>query len=254
MSLAGKQRTIGGFIAALIALGMFVAPASADLTNMIFSIEAVSGSAHGTWAACLGDGHWNEDMNGFQWSLPGSVEVRDPQSGAVVATISGAEVSYVSDPQVNLSFAVFAGSDTTTFIVRSALLSFPTIAHPAGLATASFSVTDGDDEGGALLSGLGGMAYTADTNGFVPGGTHFTQMIPGIAAPLSGTNSLTQDFPGGGAFFPIGMPVSDMSSQIAFTLSANDLASGTSVFQIQPVPEPWSCALLAACVALLRRR
>jgi len=46
--------------------------------------------------------------------------------------------------------------------------------------------------------------------------------------------------------------VSDMSTQISFTLSPNDLASGTSVFEI--VPEPASVLLLIAGLVLVRRR
>ena len=49
--------------------------------------------------------------------------------------------------------------------------------------------------------------------------------------------------------------VSDISSRFSFTLSANDIASGTSIFTVV-IPSPGSAALLGlgGLVAIRRRR
>jgi hypothetical protein len=249
-----KLHAMGGLTAAVIALAAFTSPAAADLSNIVFSLEAAAGSAHGAWTVNEDQGQWTEDMNGYQWTLGDPIQIRDPQSGAVLATLGGAGVSYLFDPQVNLSFSVIAGAVDTNFTFRSAMLSFPTIQYPMGRASAVFTVTDADDEGGALLTGLGGMAYLGAYNGFVPGGTQFTQLIQQVMAPPGESAFASEAFPGGGSFATLGAPVSDMSSQISFTLSANDLASGTSNFEIIPVPEPCGLLLLAACAGVIRRR
>jgi hypothetical protein len=244
----------GGFVVAVFLLAAVASPAAADLTNLVFQIDATGGGQHGSWAANIGDGHWTEDLNGYVWTLSEPIDIRDP-SGAIVATVGGAEVSYLSDPAVYLSFAVVAGAIDTEFTVRSALLSFPTIANPAARASANFTLTDGGDDDGAQLIGLGGMAFTADYNGFVPGGTQFTQLIPQLTvAPGDGSANLNEIYPIGGDYTALGTPASDMSSQISFSLSANDLASGASNYELMAIPEPCGLLLVLVCAGAIRRR
>jgi uncharacterized protein (TIGR03382 family) len=147
-----------------------------------------------------------------------------------------------------------AGAMDTEFTITSALLSFGTPIDPAsGRATAAVTVTDllGN---GAQLTGLGpgGGAYVAGYNGLVPGGSTFAELIPSLAAPAFSSNAVDSDFPGGGAFAAIAGGVNDMSAQFNFTLSANDLASGTSNFEI--IPAPATMALLGVGALLGRRR
>ena len=88
-----------------------------------------------------------------------------------------------------------------------------------------------------------------------PGGPMGTTFAEGIYSMSAGMlETVTEDFdhPESG-FLPIGETVNDMSSLVSFTLSAQDLASGTSSYVI--VPEPASLAVLAlGALALLRRR
>lgn len=226
--------------------------AFADLSNIVFAIDATSATGQGTYTAGIADGHLVIDGYLYEWSLAQPVEIRDPSNGMLIATITDASATYIGDPQVNLSFAVTAGPALTDFTIKSSLLTFPAINFPSARASAAFTVTDGDDEGGATLTGLRGEAYLAQYNGFVPNGTEFTQLIQQVVAPLSGTADLSEEYPGGGAYAAIAGPATDMSSQISFSLSANDLASGTSNFEI--IPEPCGLLLLAVSAGLLRRR
>ncbi len=252
--VSSSKWNVRGMLAGIaLVLAAAVAPAAfAGLTNTVFSVEATSAAGQGSYTVSIAQGHWVIDGYLYEWSLAQPVEIRDPSNGSLIATITDADASYIADPQVNLSFAVTAGPAMTNFTIKSSLLSFPSIAHPSGRASAAFTVTDGDDEGGATLTGLGGESYLAQYNGFVPAGTEFTQLIQQVVAPVSGTADLSEEYPGGGAYAAIAGPAYDMSSQIAFSLSANDLASGTSNYEI--IPEPCGLILLVAGAGLLRRR
>ncbi|MBU0616913.1 MAG: PEP-CTERM sorting domain-containing protein, partial [Planctomycetes bacterium] len=129
-------------------------------------------------------------------------------------------------------------------------------AYATGHASASFTLTD-FDAGSATLTGIGdtGGGYLAQYNGWAGdpfGGPQGTTFAEGIFAMSAGfLETVTEDF-----VHPetaIGETVNDMSSLVSFTLSAQDLASGTSSYVI--VPEPGALTLLAlGAVALLRRR
>jgi len=161
------------------------------------------------------------------------------------------QVHFAQDPVVDLNFSVEAGPGAggTAFSISSALLSFPTISNASARASAAFTLTDGVDDDGATLSPLTGPgAYLAQYNGYVPGGATFTQLIPAMAADPMSTTSLSEEYPGGGLYQSLGGSAYDMSSQVSFTLSPNDLASGTSVFEI--IPEPSALVLMAVVLGL----
>lgn len=251
MGFAKKYFGLAAFVAALT-----VAPSAwAGLGGPIFEIEAcVNGQCYGVAAFYESDGQW---VNGsFVWTLGQDTPIMSFDEQLQLGTLKANDtfVNFMEDPAVNLSFAVESGSAPggTLFTIKSALLSFPAIMNAEGRASASFTVSDGIDDDGATLTPTLTGAYLAQYNGFVPGGADFTQLIPQMNAGPMGTFSLAQDYPGGGLYQSIAGSVSDMSTQISFTLSPNDLASGTSVFEI--VPEPTSVLLLIAGLVLVRRR
>lgn len=248
-----------GIFGLLLAAGPI---ALADISNEIFMVEV----CHGTTCVAIynvpfGQGSWGPDGS-FNWTLAEDVvlhNLANPEE--VVATIEAndpehpTQVSILppgtgrSDPQVNLGFAMTAGNALTTFTVKSALLSFSPYLNPQGRASIGLNVSDSWD-GSATLDGDGLLSKTflSQYNGFVPGGTTFDELIDVVQVNEAfGTVSANDDT----LWQPIGGVVSNMSTQIRFTLTANDSASGTSSFQI--VPEPASLALLVA-LALLRRR
>lgn len=244
------------------ALTVFLPAATAvEISGTIFELEVCQGGVCvAQYDVEYSEEHWNPASGHYFWALAQDIPFESPSGEEIFATL-GADGTFVeivppgpgrSDPQVNLGFAMIAGDETTTFTVKSAEVVFDTIMYAEGRATASFTVSDGFDDG-ALLEGLDGPAYLAQYNAFVPGGTTFAQLIPSIAvAPFQGSNGLSQDYPGGGSWETIGVPVDRMSSMISFTITANDMASGTSNFEI--MPEPTSLLLLAVGMTLIRRR
>jgi hypothetical protein len=117
------------------------------------------------------------------------------------------------------------------------------------------TLTDSGQDTGALLTGMAGPSgtdsYEANYNGLPPAGTNFASFIPGLVTVVPGDSDSDSD--GTGGFLPIPGAVTSMGSRFAFTLSADDSASGTSSFNIR-IPEPASVMLVLAGLMALRRR
>jgi len=243
---------------AIVAVSALVStPAVADLTGpgilVIATDDAGNVSRFTAEAVQTPDGWaWATDEPIEMWANDNLLATLNPGGSP-----GGLGVTYVADPVVNLNFSVQAGGSTTSIVIASALLSFPTINSPVGAASAAFSLTDANGDG-ATLVGIGDPAgaqggYLAQYNGYAGSlsGTTFAEVHQMMSAAAFDTTTATVDVPGAGTT-PIGVPVFDMSSVISFRLSANDLASGTTNFVI--TPEPSSVLLLACGLVLARRR
>ena len=254
-----------GFLSLALFVGaLTVTPgAFANISDNLLTVEANVG---GTWYGYSlftaddprGELVYEPSTQTWTWTLLVDVPIISFDGQLLLGTLQAQEtqVRFAQDPVVNLNFAVQAGpaAGGTAFTCKSALLSFPTINNASARTSAAFTLTDGVDDDGATLTPAAGElgAYKAQYNGFVPGGTTFAQLIPQMVAAPMDQATLAEDFPGGGMYQALGVPVYDMSSQVSFTLSPNDLASGTSVFEI--IPEPSALALLAVALGLVGRR
>jgi hypothetical protein len=259
------MRPLGIRAIAIGLLGLIAIPtALADLSDNLYYVEvcrADLGMCVGYYSVPTSQATWNGSA--WVWQLQQDEPITNPQLGTLGTMKRGSFIEIFptgtglrSDPAVNLGFAMQAGNAETTFTVRSALLSFPTIANPKGRAHTAITATDGVDGAGGLLTGMGsgagGGAYLAQYNAFVPGGTTFTELVPAISIPELDGATLNEAFPSNGGWQDIGVPVSNISTQISFTISANDLASGTSLFEITPEPSALLLGLLG--LSWLRRR
>jgi hypothetical protein len=232
--------------------------AMADISETVFLIQATNARGTGTYMAHFGDGQMDHQSGTYTWCLAGNRPIRS-SSGTQIAVLDQAELVGHNDPSVSLSFNVFSGAIETTFNVVAATVSFASIPNAQGRASGSVSITDLNGDGVTMhaVSGAGGM-YGAFYNGSPPGGTDFRDLFAAaLTTPIPGnTMTASQDFPGGGAFQNITGAVFSISSRFQFTLSPNDMASGTSVFTVQPVPSPGAIALLglSGLVVVHRRR
>jgi hypothetical protein len=241
-----------GIAACLLAPGS----ASADLaTSTSIDVSVHSGSDWGTWSMTI-----PSPSGPFNWQLSSPLDIYSTTNpGLLLGTIDTMTLAGDSDPFVTLGFNVSAGAAPTVFSINSAVIGFAPIVNGLAFASASINAT----EGGALLDGAtvsglfaGTKSYEARYNG---GTGIFADLVsPVVTAPGAGSSGVSERSP-----VPIGSrtviagAVGDIESQFNFTLSAFDLAAGTSRFDII-VPEPSSIVLaiggLVAVVVCARRR
>jgi MYXO-CTERM domain-containing protein len=231
--------------------------AGADISSAVFIIQASNSLGTAQWQASVRDGDFAEPGM-FRWTMRDPVELTSA-TGERIATINSASLTVHEDPDVALNFNVASGVLDTVFTITSAQVSFATIGQAEGRASASINATDLGGDGVSLQpSAAQSGAFTTRYNGVLPGGSVFHDFFDtsvSTAVP-GGTVSVAADYPGGGAFSPIAGAVTNISSRFSFSLSAQDVAAGTSFFRVQAVPSPTGAGLLglAGLVAVRRRR
>ncbi|GAB5496180.1 MAG: hypothetical protein Phyf2KO_12600 [Phycisphaerales bacterium] len=242
-----KMTTKGGI--AVAAAALLAGSASADISSVVFSITATLDNGNGpSYPLNIELDPSGVDANGdYQWTLANPIDV-DDGNGQNVFTLDSAGITIIADPVIDLNFNVIAGMANTVFSVDSAVLSFAPLGSTIGRATAAVSVTDLNGDG-ASFTPVGGGAYGAFYNG---GGTLFQELISStVTADPFSTATANDVFPAVG-YQSIGTTLTDIQSEWNFTLSAGDVASGTSSFEV--IPAPASAVLGLAALAGLRRR
>jgi len=234
-----------GAVLALVAGSAMTGTASADISAVVFNITATTPSGSYPFEVMLDPSDVDENGDYF-WNLGGPVGIND-ETGAQVFELQDASINIFADPSVSLNFNVLASQQNTVFSVNSAMLSFAALPNAIGRATAAVVVTDLNGDG-ATFTPTGAGAYSS----FYNGSNGFQDLIGNVvtAAPHS-TGTSDETFPTTG-FANIGTTLTDISSDWNFTLSAGDLASGTSNFEVIPAPASTVLGLIA--LAGLRRR
>jgi hypothetical protein len=242
--------------AVALSAALIAAPAVADITHSGLSIIATNSAGD----AASFQIEVPPGVSSWTWSSSERIEMRSPTTGELIAVLNPdgrpSEVTYIDDPSIVVTFNVIAGPLPTTFMIASALLSFPPLSAE-GRATVGFSLTDSDGDG-AGLAGIGDPsgskgAYLAQYNGFAGtlSGTTFAEVIQAMAAGLYSTATASADVPPLG-FQAIPGTVSDMSVLISFEVTANDQVSGTSTYVIQEHPLATEAATWGRVKALFR--
>lgn len=234
--------------AAVLVLATGAATAWADISDPAITFTATSSLGTGTYTVSLDDGVW--DGVDWFWTSAEPIEIRS-DSGELIMTISQGSAYVAEDPVVGLGFSATAGNADTDFTIESGVLSFDEIQDAIGRASAGVTLTESDGDT-ATLTGLrdGGTMFTANYNDT----SVFANLLAGpFSEPDAfGTETATDESPDDGEFVLIG-DVSNISTVWSFNLTANDQASGTSVFVV--VPTPGALALLAiGGLGLTRRR
>jgi len=251
---------------ALFLLLAVIPMASADMDPCLLEVKAcdASGLCVGFCALTAADfvGHYEGGVHYYQLvndinimfneQVVGTLLALNPDTGQPATTLE-----YHNDPEVHLNFALTAGTTDTTFQLTSSHVTFDTIANPFGQSSVGVSVSD-RNHNGATLSLVSPLTGTSESyvNGLPPPpygsgtGSLWTDILAGpVIAPMNGTRS--QSDTTGANPIAIGMPVSSMSSQLNFRLTALDLVSGSSTFVITPEP---AGLLVLLCGLALRRR
>jgi len=236
------------------ALGL-AGTAMAGITEPVFSITATNADGvSGTTVFDSSQGTWNGDTFTFEMDEPYSIW--DDSGTVFLAEVQSISTTVIEDPVVDLQFQVVASGSETAFLINSTLLSFDEIASPTAKATAGITITDQNGDGAELTGELGdGSAYRAVINGEPGTGDDLATLIGDFSAGVFGSETGEGAFDdGSGGFVSVGQPVSSISAQFEFSVSAFDAASGTSVFTVIPTPASATLLGLGGLVALRRRR
>lgn len=243
------MRKLSGFfgkaLATLTVLGAATFAVNADLSGDAFHVSASNGNGSAEWSVPWTDMTWDSDTNTWSWNLESPVELTN-DGGDTIAWITGGNAYCAGDPAVNFGFSVQAGDTDTTFSINSALVSFGTIQNPLAQAGAAFTITDTNHNGATLDTGRGKAYYASTDQGL------FAALVDGFSTGNGHSASSDDNEPDSG-YDALGYPVSSIASSVSFTLSADDLASGTNSFEV--IPEPSTLALVAlGALSMLRRR
>lgn len=228
------------------AAALFTAPvAMGSIVGDPLLLTASSSLGTATFLVQLQDGTYNPTTGDFSYSLGSPVQLMDDSSGRLIGTLTGLTVGFVGDPQVSIGFSVMSGAAPTSFTIASGLNMFAAMANPTASGVASMTLTDNNSNGATLTGDAApGFSYAARFNG----GSTYLNRVADLAA---GTGQTVNDTGFLTGFIP-GM-VTDQSARYAFTLSADDTASGTSVYTLTPAPGGLVLIGLAGA-ALARRR
>jgi hypothetical protein len=256
MSHSGPRQGRRGLMIAGVAglaLAALSGHAAADISPVIFHIEATNAAGTGSWFATVEQGQFGPGGT-YSWTLPSTVELRN-QAGGLVASLTQGNLFLIEDPVVSIGFAVQAGAADTVFTITSALLSFPGINPAEGRVSGAVSATDTNGNGVNMLGMIGGSMLTSRYNGIAPAGSLFANIL---GTPLTSATPFdsvaANDASPAVGFSPIPGTVTDISVQYSFSLSAGDIASGTGVFVVLPGPGAAGILGLAGLMTLRRRR
>lgn len=250
------------FVASAAAVLLVSAGASASVSETCFSIRAtavVNGvQQSSTFTVDSSEMYYDEVSHSYSWTLQSPFELRSAQ-GVVLATLSSGSVAAVEDPIVAVNFSVQSGAVQTSFAVTSTLLGFATLNSAQGLATGTL-VADDRNGDGVTLAPLGvfpsNSMYVAKYNN---SGLPFQDLDGTTFAALFTSGAYTNPVglnlaDNSGGFAPIPGTVSNIQGGFSFSLTAGDIASGTSTFFVTPAPSAAALLGLAGLAAIRRRR
>lgn len=238
------SRTTVLVVFGVLAVFMQWAPAAvAEVSDTIFTIEAHNDSGTGSFSVSFDQGEWDPNSQTFTWTSSGEVQINDDLSGNWVATLLNAEVIARATQacEIQLTAGVFSGNSDTTFVIGSPLVSFDTVpaiyAQARATATVTLTHVSGDYAYVVGLGPAGTGIFRSYYDGYLSDGTRFTHLVGSVYVNSGGTAEASQADPAFG-YRPIGEDLWDMSTEVAFRLTAGDLAFVTTT---SLMPEPEQC-------------
>jgi hypothetical protein len=202
-------------------------------------IEVSSALGSGGCAVELGDLVWNPTAQTASWVRSSPLQIVDEHSGQLLATFNSITFRLVRGSRIDVNVNCRAGAADTTFALYSGSLSFTTISASAaqGMASAAASLADMDGNG-AALTGVGapgtGIHQSLINTESEPGSLFARLLGSVVIGPGASGSSFQADPPSG--YRPVGGSVSEMAVVLAFSLTAHDNATITSMFAVQPLP------------------
>jgi hypothetical protein len=172
-----SRTTVLAVFAVLAVFTSWAPAAVAEVSDIVFTVEAHNDSGTGSFSVFFDEGQWDPNSQTFTWTSPGEIEINDDLSGDWVATLWYGEITaYATQAcQIELNVGVFSGGSDTTFVVGSPLVSFEAVpaiyAQARATATVTLTHMSGDY---AYLVGLGPAGtgiFRSYYDGYLSGGT-----------------------------------------------------------------------------------
>ncbi len=207
----------------------------------VFALEvrAATPAARGVLVVSFDEGTWDQATQTYQWTAQQPLDVLDPDTGARVATlVDGSLTVQLANPvRCEVNVQVWAGALDTQVEIRVP----PAVIIPLTLSESQFrasaAVTAADLDGdGALVSAVGPSGSGIYRTFLVDlgGQEHvFSELVASVFAGGGGVATGSQNDPPIG-YRPAGFEVAEVRSEIAFLVSAQDLA--TVVSSIRAIP------------------
>jgi len=222
---------------------LFIAPqATAEIAypDVALRIEINSDAGAAVFEVALDDFAWDSGAQLLWWEAEEAIELIDPGSEVLLATLESAEFEIVDCSKINLNLGLLAGTENVTVVASSGLLEFPAIPADSAEARASASLFVRDLDGdGVYIMGEGGDgtgACRAYYNGDAQEGVRFTHLVSLVSAGNGGSASGSQSAPPAG-YLAVNQEVWSMELTAAFVLSANDRAAAACSYDFNPDPE-----------------
>ena len=215
------------------------------------TIQATTENASASWT--LNFDQYVDENDQWAYSINDPIDL--VSNGNVLGSISALSLDVKGDPVVDLGFTVMAGNEDTQFTIISTVLNFDPIPNAVGYATAGMTLTSNRNASSSMTGAFDGKCYRAIYNG----DKVFANLVDSFSAPPRGSNASDERYPLQESTWATlsDTPIS-MQSVFSFKLTPWKLASGTSTFEVQAVPEPGSLTLaicaVPALVCFARRR
>ncbi len=228
-------------LASLAALGMPTAAVKAYgsdvVPNIAIAVNAESAIGHGRIVVPANEAVWDPNTATLSWLLNDPIDIYDENNSDLVGTLLSAQVVAHLDNNfsVQVNIGVLSYGNTTTFEIASPLV-------PTGAGTEDFTVarcyasltlTDLGGDGAAMIGegGQGNGAFRAFFDGYLEDGTRFAHMLSALTTDHGGTVTGSEVYPQFG-FLPTDSVAEDLSTQLAFTITPNDLFYATTEFEV----------------------
>lgn len=208
------------------------------ISDDILIVHVSNDDGEGGFVISSDAGEWDPNAGEFHWSLPEAVDIYGDGDlgGELIASIWSAQLDITVKPEdefeMSLNVSALAGAHATDFEIASARVMLAPIPEPiaVGRAIATISVTDVGGDGACLVgggsSGLG--AYRCYFNGYLDEGELFSHLLSVVCVGEGGGTADATQFDPLSGYRPYGDELSDISAELAFTLTAGDFASATT--------------------------
>jgi len=244
------RKTSEGVVCVLM-VSLLSATASADFSDVVFHLDterlidpddAGQGICSGSFEVTSDELVYDEGTDTWKYDDDLGVDIVD--GAHLVAALTSLHLTLVDDPllgvRISMNFAAEAGAAETTFAIRSGVVSFDTIAqeHAAAKASATFSVTDTNGDASAVLEAVGPPGQGMYIALYNDASATFASLVAKVAVSGMGASAqATQVYPAYG-FESIDDDLYNVSSEIGFTLTIEDLMSATTGYSGDDPPPP----------------